>query len=82
MAADLEAVALRAHVVGVMDHPRREPQHLALQGAQRGESTDWLLYGCLTGGHGPQGSTAYSAACCERCGETLRRSSVQPVFTQ
>jgi hypothetical protein len=35
MATDLEAVAIVAQMVGVMDHPCRQPQHLALQIANR-----------------------------------------------
>jgi hypothetical protein len=31
MAADLQAVDIRAHVVGVMDGPARQPQDLALK---------------------------------------------------
>ena len=38
MAADLEPVAVLAHMVRVMDRPGREPQHLALQGAQQREA--------------------------------------------
>ena len=35
MAANLEPVAARPHVVGVVDHPRREPQHFALERLER-----------------------------------------------
>ena len=38
MAADLQAVAIGADVIGVMDGPRRQPQHLALQLGQDGRS--------------------------------------------
>ena len=31
MSADLQAVAIAAQMVGVMDGPRRQPQHLALE---------------------------------------------------
>ena len=31
MSADLQPVAVRADVVGVVDHPRREPEQLALE---------------------------------------------------
>ena len=34
VAADLEAVAARPHVVRVVDHPGAEPQHLALDGGE------------------------------------------------
>ena len=34
MAADFEAVAVGPDVVGVVDHPRRQPQHLALELAE------------------------------------------------
>ena len=37
MAADLEAVLALSHVVGVMDGPGREPQHLLLERAQQRE---------------------------------------------
>ena len=35
MAADLQPVVILAEVVGVVDHPRGEPQHLALEGADQ-----------------------------------------------
>ncbi len=35
MPADLEAVAILAQVVGIVDHPGREPQHLLFEGAQQ-----------------------------------------------
>ena len=38
VAAHLQPVRTRPHVVGVMDHPRRQPQHLALDCAQAGEA--------------------------------------------
>ncbi len=38
MPADLEPVAARPQMIGVVDHPGREPQHLALQRPQAGES--------------------------------------------
>jgi hypothetical protein len=34
VAADLQAVGVGANVVGVMDSPRRQPQHLAVQRGQ------------------------------------------------
>ena len=34
MAADLQAVGVLAHVIGVVDGPAREPEHLALELAQ------------------------------------------------
>jgi hypothetical protein len=34
MPADLEAVALRTQVVGVVDHPDREPEDLLLESGQ------------------------------------------------
>ena len=37
MAADLETVGVLANVIGVMDCPTREPEHLALQFAKYGE---------------------------------------------
>jgi hypothetical protein len=46
MAADLQAVGALAQVVGVMDGPARQPQHLALEFAQDGEivgTDDWGL---------------------------------------
>ncbi len=44
MAADLEAVGIVAQMVGVVDGPARQPEHLALergQSLQRGLG-DWL----------------------------------------
>ena len=38
MTADLQAVAFRPQVVGVMDHPHRQPQHLLFEGGQTGEA--------------------------------------------
>src|SRR5215813_11656950 len=43
MTADLEAVHALAQVVGVVDGPAREPQHLALELAQDGELVDARL---------------------------------------
>ena len=37
VAADLQPVAVRAKVVGVVDHPGRQPQHLALERRQAGD---------------------------------------------
>ena len=37
MAADLESVTVRAQVIGVVDHPGRQPQHLALERGQARE---------------------------------------------
>ena len=37
MAADFHPVAILAHMIGVMDHPRREPQRLALERGEDGE---------------------------------------------
>ena len=34
MAADLQAVGIWPQMVGVVDHPGREPQHLALELAE------------------------------------------------
>ena len=47
VAADLEPVALRPQVIGVMDGPGREPQHLALQLAEQLQALDGG-----EGGHG------------------------------
>ena len=38
MAAHLQSVAARPQVIGLMDGPRRQPQHLALELAQDGEA--------------------------------------------
>src|SRR5687767_592977 len=40
MAADLQPIAIRADVVGVVDGPRREPQNLAFQLAQEPQALD------------------------------------------
>ncbi len=45
MAANLEPVAARTQVVGVVDHPGGEPQHLALQRLQQGEPVGFGLSG-------------------------------------
>ena len=45
MPPDLEAVRLLTDVVRVVDHPRRQPQHLALQLRQRPERGLILLHG-------------------------------------
>ena len=56
MAADLEPVAVGPQMVGVVDHPGRQPQHLALERAEAGE----LVGGLSTrlrpriAGQGPQ----------------------------
>ena len=37
MAADFHTVAILAHMIGVMNHPGREPQRLALERGEDGE---------------------------------------------
>ena len=37
VAADLQAVPVRPQMVGVVDHPGRQPQHLALERRQAGD---------------------------------------------
>jgi hypothetical protein len=50
MTADLEAVAVGPDVVGVVDHPGSEPQHLLLEGAERGETNHRIGLGGGRGG--------------------------------
>ena len=38
MTADLEAVIVTPKVIGVVDHPRREPERLALDGCDVGQT--------------------------------------------
>ena len=38
MAADLQPVVAVAQMVGVVDHPGREPQHLALELGEEGKT--------------------------------------------
>ena len=42
--ADLEPVAVWPQVVGVVDHPGRQPQHLALERCQEFELVVWLRF--------------------------------------
>src|SRR5262245_26056645 len=39
MPSDFEAVRLGTQMIGVVNHPRREPQHLALEGLKRLETS-------------------------------------------
>src|SRR5262245_1532202 len=63
MAADLQAVAILAQMIGVVDHPGGEPQHLLLEGVQEGELVLRRLCSkaasqCRHGGaHTPVGTT-------------------------
>ena len=41
VAADLQAIAVGANVVGVVDHPGGEPEELALDLVKRGEALGW-----------------------------------------
>jgi hypothetical protein len=50
VAADLEAVRGRPQMVGVMDHPRRQPQHLAFELPEHLQSVNALGYRGV--GHG------------------------------
>ena len=42
MAADLQPVAVRPQVIGVVDHPGREPQRAALESLQGGDGVGSL----------------------------------------
>ncbi len=47
MAADLQAITVIAQMIGIMDHPCREPQYLAFQFLEHVQVGHFLSPGCL-----------------------------------
>ena len=52
MAADFQTIGIRPHVIGVMDGPRRQPQHFFREGREdfqtrgingRGSHRNWIV---------------------------------------
>ncbi len=74
VAADLEAVPLGALAVGEVDHPRREPEHAALDLLQRREVGSGREGGCRGRQAGRRRSCAHSG-CLELFMPTLLNSS-------